>query len=188
METRNMNAPSTSAYLLLADRHRPRSMQLEPGISDVLGCRKRFAFKDRLSEHSDPGGSIIAILGTAIHAAAERAIRLTGRSGILIEHKVTLDGIPGKLDRYEDKTVIDLKTVSSWRFKSILLHGADQQHIVQVDMYAKALTEEGYEVESVRLDYLNRDTGKEVDFSAPYDERMAQLGLDWINTVRSLPF
>ena len=188
-------APTSTARLLLEwDQRRPRSQQTELGMSEVGGCRRRAGYRISGTPPTNPGGSVQAVMGTAIHAAVEQVFREMQTAGLippedLIEHEVRFAGILGHLDRYEAATftVDDTKTTTSRWLEHIRIHGPDRGHLWQVSLYGAALIAEGRKVRRVTIDYLARDTGDEHRWSGLFDPNHVRLALAWLENVRNTP-
>lgn len=182
----------TTPDLLLAwDQRRPRSMQRELGMSELGGCRRRAGYRLAGTEPTDAGGSLQAVMGTAIHAAVEGVYREMQAAGLipaddLVEHEVHFAGITGHLDRYEaaTATLIDVKTTSSNWLEHVTLHGPSQSHLWQVNLYAAALAREGRPVRSLVIDYVARDTGDSYRWQGRFDPQAVRDALDWLKAVR----
>lgn len=183
-------AERTTADLLLEwDRTRPRSRQRELGWSEVGGCRRRAGYRLAGTEPTNPGGSVQAVLGTAIHDAVQQRLNETAGPDDLVEHAVEFAGIPGHLDRYEadTETLIDVKTTSSRWLDHIKVHGPDRSHLWQINGYAAALiSQKGMRVRVRRIviDYIARDTGELYRWEGKPDPHQVREALAWLATVR----
>jgi CRISPR/Cas system-associated exonuclease Cas4 (RecB family) len=185
-------ALTTADLLLLWDQRRPRSQQAELGMSELGGCRRRVGYRLAGTPPSNAGGSVQAVMGTAIHAAVETVFRELQADGVLpaedlIEHQVSFAGILGHVDRYEPgtATVEDTKTTSARWLEHIKVHGPDRSHRWQVASYAAALIHEGRRVRRVVINYLARDTGEEWRWEAPFDPAVVREALAWLAEVRA---
>lgn len=180
---------TTAQLLLEADKQRPRTQQVEIGMSDLGGCRKRAGYKLALTPHVNQAGSIQAAIGTAVHDLIERMLAGMVEPGDLVEHEVTFAGIVGHLDRYEaaSRTVRDTKTTSARWLEHIKLHGAEDGHWWQVACNAAGLIQQGIPVEYVAIEYLARDTGEEYVVSKPFDPADVRDALQWLKNVRDTP-
>lgn len=178
--------PSTAQLLLLADRARPRTQQVEIGPSDLGSCRRRVGYKMAGTKPVNLVGSVTAMIGTAVHDAVASIMPTVAQPGDLVEHRVTYAGISGNLDRYEAdrQTVVDTKTTSSRWLEHIRLHGPDHGHIWQLSWYAAGLMQQGRPVKRIRLEYLARDTGEEHPWSKPFDIEDVRDALMWLKVVR----
>jgi hypothetical protein len=181
--------PTTADLLLDWDRQRPRSKQRELGWSEVGGCRRRAGYRLAGTEPTNPGGSVQAVLGTAIHEAVQARLAETAGPEDLVEHEVTFAGILGHLDRYEADTasVVDVKTTTSRWLEHIKVHGPDRTHLWQINGYAAALTGEGHTVRRVVLDFIARDTGEVWRWSDVPKPFYVKDALEWLRAVRAVP-
>lgn len=180
-------AERTTADLLLAwDHTRPRSQQREFGMSELGGCRRRAGYRLAGTEPTNPGASVQAVMGTAIHDAVARVLGALADPGDLVEHEVTFAGILGHIDRWEAATgdLVDVKTTSSRWLEHIKVHGPGQSHLWQISVYAAALIAEGHRVGRLVIDYLARDTGQEYRWTAPFDPQHVRDALAWVAVVR----
>lgn len=179
--------PRTVEDLLLAyDRSRDRTKQREIGMSDVGSCRRRAGYRLAGVEPTNEGGSVPAVLGTAIHAVlAEQAIK-DAEDGDLVEHAVSFAGILGHLDHYKAaaRTLVDWKTVSRRRLDSIELDGIPLNHRHSTALYAAACALSGRPVERIVLDYICRDTGETHRAERPFVHDEVEAALEWIANVR----
>lgn len=185
---------TTTAELLLAwDRRRARSQQTELGMSEVGGCQRRAGYRLAGVAPTDLGGSVQAVMGTAVHAAVEQAFHEMQEAGLipaedLVEHEVRFAGILGHLDRYDsvNAEVDDTKTTTQRRIDYIKVHGADRSHRWQVMLYAAALIQEGRPVRRVVIDYLARDTGNTHQVTLPFDQKAVADALAWVKNIRDV--
>lgn len=186
-------AERTTADLLLEwDRSRPRSRQRELGWSEVGGCRKRAGFRLAGTEPTNPGGSVQAVLGTAIHEAVQQRLNETAGPDDLVEFAVEFAGIPGHLDRYEadTETLVDVKTTSSRWLEKIKENGPTRSHLWQVNGYAAALMmrkDMKVHVRRIVIDYIARDTGELYRWVGVPDVQQVRDALDWLKQVRETP-
>lgn len=188
--SRSRDPPRTTADLLLEwDRRRPRTQQREIGWSDIGGCRRRAGYRLAGTEPSNPGGSIQAVLGTAIHNAISGVLAEIAEPGDLVEHEVRFGGIKGHLDRYEAATltVRDVKSTSKRWLTKLKANGPPQDNLWQLHGYAAALIAAGYKVRRVALDYIARDTGECWTWEQPFDPTHVRDALAWVDEVRTAP-
>lgn len=183
---------TTADLLLLWDQRRPRSQQAELGMSELGGCRRKVGYRLAGTAPSNTGGSVQAVMGTAIHAAVETVFRELQADGVipaedLVEHEVSFAGILGHVDRYDaaNATVEDTKTTSSRWLEHIKVHGPDRTHRWQVSCYAAALVHEGKRVRRVVINYLARDTGEEYRWEGPFEPHVVKEALAWLAEVRA---
>lgn len=184
-----MSAPTTSDLLLAWDRTRPRTRQRQFGMSELGGCRRRAGYRLAGTEPSNPGGSVQAVMGTAIHDVIARVLGEVAEPGDLAEHEVTFAGILGHLDRYEAATctVRDVKTTHSHRLGKLRVDGPSRNDVWQVSGYGAGLVSQGYTVRRVGIDYIARDTGDEWRWEAPFDPQHVRDALEWVRQVRDTP-
>ena len=180
---------STSELLLRWDQQRARSKQLELGISGLGGCRRRAGYQLAGTAPTNPGGSVQAAMGSAIHEVVAGAMKDVAEPGDLIEHRVSFAGVPGTLDRYEASTatVVDTKTTSSRWAEHLKLHGPDEPHLWQVAVYGAALIREGKPVRRMRIEYIARDTGEEWPWEGPFRPELVREALGWLKHVKETP-
>lgn len=183
----------TTADLLLEwDRQRPRSRQRELGWSEVGGCRRRAGYRLAGTQPTNPGGSVQAVLGTAIHEAVQQRLNETAGPDDLVEYAVEFAGIPGHIDRYEANTedLIDVKTTSSRFLETIKVDGPPRSHLWQVNGYAAALIAQKSKKVRVRriiIDYIARDTGELYRWTGKPDLKAVRDALAWLKLVRETP-
>ena len=178
-----MDAKTLTTALIKQDDSRARSMQTAIGVSSLGGCRRQVWHMAKGDKGTNPTYRLAAILGTAIHATIETAI--TGK-GILIEHRVEIEGLPpATIDYFNTKTgeVVDWKTIT----KRNADYFVSKQKRWQVQTYGYLLTKAGFEVKNVTLVGIPRD-GNEDDIivhTEPYDETIALQALTWLEDVQN---
>lgn len=181
---------TTTQLLLEFDQRRPRSQQTELGMSDIGGCQRRAKYRLLGAEPTDPGVSIQAVLGTAIHEAIAKSMRAMQAEGLippadLIEAEVHYAGVKGHLDRYRHatRTVEDTKTRIARQVGWARLHGPYKGELWQVHMYGAGLVVAGYPVARVAIDYLARDTGDEYRWEGPFDPDVVRDAIRWLDMI-----
>lgn len=181
------NYPSTSELLLAWDRQRPRAQQRQLGWSEIGGCKRRAGYRLAGVQPTNPGGSVQAVLGTAIHDAIASILAETAGPNDLAEFRVEFAGIVGHLDRYEADTftIVDVKTTTSRWLEHIRIYGPDKDHRWQTHGYAASLITAGKKVRWVRIDYIARDTGEEYSVVERFDPQVLRDALNWIDEVRT---
>jgi CRISPR/Cas system-associated exonuclease Cas4 (RecB family) len=188
-----VTAQLTTADLLLRwDQRRPRSQQVEVGMSELGGCRRQVGYRLAGTTPTNVSSSVQAVLGTAIHAAVESVFRELQADGEipaedLVEHRVQFAGIPGTVDRYvaATATVEDTKTTSSRWLERIKVNGPSRSHLWQVSGYAAALIHEGRKVRRLVINYIARDSGEEYRWEGSFDPAVVREALTWLADVRS---
>lgn len=170
----------------------PRAGQVAIGPSEVgHKCVRRLAYKllDWDKPNEMQGGSWSAQVGTAIHAYLAEVFGK--REGFLIEQRVQIRGnLAGTVDLYDVKNgvVLDWKTTGATKLANYKRFGADHQQIVQVQLYAYGLAQQGAEVNKVALCYLPT-TGSLTDMVLvmhDYDEQIALDALARLDSIHAL--
>jgi hypothetical protein len=170
------------------DASRSRSKQTQVGPSELGGCRRKVWY--RLNDQPETNENelkLAAIMGTAIHASIEEAIRTVDPKGekYLVETAVEYSGMKAHIDLFipESGDVIDWKTVK----KSNLSYFPSTQQRWQVQVYGYLLDKSGKgKVQTVNLVAIARD-GDERDVrvhSEAYDPSIAEEALNWLAAVK----
>ncbi|MFF4417524.1 PD-(D/E)XK nuclease family protein [Streptosporangium sp. NPDC001559] len=188
-------ATYTTADLLLDwDRTRPRSLQTAFGMSELGDCRRRAGYRLAGTAATNTGGSLQAVMGTAIHEAAAAVLKDQQAAGVipaddLIEHEVSFAGILGHLDRYETATasLVDIKTTSDRWLRKLKVQGPPTSHLWQTHGYGAALIAQGRTVKRIVIDYLARDTGEQWRWTGRFDPQHVRDALEWVTEVRATP-
>lgn len=180
-----MDKQQLIAALVAHDSSRPRSLQTAVGVSSLGDCKRKVW-------HMVQGDAVTnqntlrlpAILGTAIHSAIEGVV---GGDGILIEHRVEIEGLPPATIDYFDTVageVVDWKTIT---LKNVD-YFVTQQKRWQVQVYGYLMTKAGYQVNTVKLIGIPRDGTENdiVEHSEPYDEAVAIKALNWLDEIRGM--
>ena len=172
------------------DASRPRSLQAEPGWSEVGGCRAYLGFRLEQAWHSDVTDTWAAQRGTAIHKYLEMI--LADVPGFRTEVTTSYRGVPGHADlvHIDDTSVTDWKTT---RLVNALLWASDPKVLwekrVQAQGYACGLVDAGEVSEDilVRLVVIPVD-GSFGDWWAweeQFDRSIADWGADRLDDVRA---
>jgi hypothetical protein len=171
------------------DASRPRSVQTEPGWSEVGGCRAYLGFRLDGAFASDDPDIWGAIRGTALHKFLETV--LADEPGVRIEVDTLYRGIPG----HADLVVIDEDSVTDHKTTKLANSKLWQQDTaalwekrVQVHGYAAGLIEAGElpETAMVRLLVIPVD-GTFADWwcwQEPFSREIADWGADRLEAVR----
>lgn len=170
------------------DANRARSKQSQVGPSELGGCRRKVWY--RLNDQpvtNDNEMKLAAIMGTAIHASIEDAIRASDPKGekYWVETDVEYSGMKAHIDLYIPETgdVVDWKTVK----KSNLSYFPTNQQRWQVQVYGYLLDKSGKgKPRTVNLVAISRD-GDERDVvvhSEPYDPSIAEEALNWLSAIK----
>lgn len=179
--------PTTREMLLAFDAQRPRTQQKEMGMSALGGCRRAAGYELAGYEPDDDwvNEKVQAVMGTAIHEAAAAGAVILLPAAHAESLTVRFGGLLGHLDLYYQGIVRDIKTKGySMQIETIRAKGPPQANRYQVHCYGAGLIMAGYEVHTVQLDYLARDSGEEYLFEEPFDPDVVDEAMSWLKTVR----
>lgn len=172
------------------DASRPRSLQAEPGWSEVGGCRAYLGFRLDGAWESDETDSWGATRGTAVHKYLEAIFE--GMPGFRTEVTTSYRGIPG----HADLVLIDDTSVTDWKTTKLVNSRLWQsspevlwEKRVQANGYAAGLIESGELPESalVRIAVLPVD-GTFADWwcwEETFNRTIADWGADRLDRVRA---
>lgn len=192
---------STDYVKAILKRPTDRDKQRKVGGSNIVNACTRCLADDLLGVPREQGlYDMGAILGTAIHAYLEER---NMDPAAFLEYKLGIGYIPGygkvgsRLDLYRSdaRQVIDLKTSTRDKmrlYQRIIENGSEdgfdtdqmetarytlESYVRQVNVYAWALAQDGYPVETVSIVFVCRD-GSVVDqdvwgFEMPYNPSIA---------------
>ncbi|MDX3130626.1 PD-(D/E)XK nuclease family protein [Streptomyces europaeiscabiei] len=198
------------------DARRPRSRQTQLGASDTV-CGRRAAYILHGVTPTDHPDKRAAILGTFIHHGLLESART--EYGWLVERSVQDNLIRGHVDvvqldaataarlpaRHRPAipadvlTVEDVKTKSTYLWDRVLRYGATAAELRQVQLYAGALFEVGFEdvpgqrylsrlgplnIGRIRFRFINRDSGAEHVQEIDFDPQRAAEAQWWVERVR----
>ena len=192
-----MTLPTTTELLLEWNSQRPRSRQAEIGISSLGQCRRRAGYY-LAGQEKGRGGSIQAVLGTAIHELAAVAMREAWKNGRFshspwIEHEVRFAGVLGHLDlcvlQYEGGAVLrDIKTVGRvQQLDRVKVLGPPRHDLWQVNVYAAGMIVAGVDIGRVEIDYIARDSGETWLFRDEFRVEHVRDAMAWLANVRETP-
>lgn len=194
MATETLAERTTADLLLEWDHRRPRSKQTEFGMSELGDCRRRAGYRLAGVQPSNAGGSIQAVMGTAVHEAVAQVLKELQADGLipaedLIEYEVTFAGIKGHFDRYEPAAarLTDTKTTNSRWLAKLKVNGPTQANLWQVHGYGAALISEGRKVRTLAIDYIARDTGEAWRWVGKFEPKHVKAALAWVAMVRDTP-
>lgn len=154
------------------DKQRPRSTQVQVGVSEIGGCGTKMWHKINHTEPTNPNTlRLAAIMGTALHGMIEEVFADDPR--YKVETEVSVGDILGHVDLIdtETNTIWDWKTTT----KNSLAYFGSRQQMLQVQMYGWLANQNGITVDRVGLVAIARD-GNETDIkelSWAYDEALA---------------
>lgn len=165
------------------DASRPRSLQAELGVSELMGCRSAIGFRLMGAWESDVTDTWRAIVGTAMHDWLTET-RKAALPHLLFDVDTTYRGTPGHPDEVDPKA----NRVAEWKFPrlstSLLWQGDDEAFLpkrAQAHAYAAGLIEAGVLPEedcTVVVAVMPVD-GSYADWwthEEPFDRRLADLG------------
>jgi hypothetical protein len=180
--------PTTTELLLAWDRERPRSKQVEIGMSQLGACRRQTGYM--LGGYPEDEGyedaRIQAVMGSAIHLAAS-----LGADWLIPEVQaetieVRFGGLLGHPDLWVDGVVRDIKTVSyTMMLEQRRLLGPPLRERYQVHTYGAGLILAGYPVHTVQIDYIDRGSGEEFLFEEPFSPEVVSEAMAWLEQVRT---
>jgi len=176
--------------LVTNDNARARSQQVAIGPSSIGGCQRRLWHDLAMTEPTNDGDKLGAILGTFIHTGIEEAIRREDPFGVQYELEIAVEanGIPGHVDCYDkiNQIVIDWKTIKKGGAR--YFGENNRQQVWQVHVYGWLLSQNGYIVKEVALVGIPRD-GKMKDilvYKQPYDENIALEALAHLEKTKDM--
>ena len=185
-----MNDPKELLFEVLRskDAGRARSKQAQVGPSELGGCRRKVWYRlNDQPETNDNELKLAAIMGTAIHASIEDAIRTVDPKGekYWVETAVEYSGMKAHIDLFIPETgdVVDWKTVK----KQNLSYFPTTQQRWQVQVYGYLLDKSGKgKPRTVNLVAIARD-GDERDVrvhSEAYDPAIAEEAMNWLSAIK----
>lgn len=184
MDLKDLLTKSLNAY----DSNRDRSKQVEIGPSSLGDCKRRVYHALTLTPELNQTDKLAAILGTFIHSGIERVIEREDPFGdnFLREIEVAHDGMKGHVDLY----IKDLGAVVDWKTKKLagMRYFPSNSEIWQVQTYGYLLEANGYEVKTVSLVAIPRDSGmKDIRVhTEDYNREVALHALSWLQELKDL--
>lgn len=165
------------------DKARPRSVQVQVGVSEIGGCGTRVWHKINGTEVTNPDTiRLPAIMGTALHGMIEAVF--AGDERYIVEAEVAVGDILGHID------LIDTATNTIWDWKtttknSLPWFGSSQQ-TDQVQLYGWLANQNGIKVEHVGLVAIARDGDESdiVELLLPYDEATALKAMERYHRIK----
>jgi CRISPR/Cas system-associated exonuclease Cas4 (RecB family) len=193
-----VDAKNTSLYRALRDydwAEREKRLVRKPkkpgewsiGPSDAGRCRRVLWYRNTPPDDfpRDPDGNLIlapsnkraALMGAIFHEEAVRRLKVQ-YPWRTFEQPIKVKGLDseGRFDSYDGVMALldDLKTAGKWKWEQINDFGAMLEDWEQESIYALALNEAGRPVRTLRLIYVNRETGHERPFERDYDQQFAE--------------
>jgi hypothetical protein len=180
--------PTTTELLLAWDAQRPRSQQVEMGMSKLGSCRRQAGY--HLQGVPQDGGyeasGIQNVLGTAIHETAASAARMFLPQAHTESLEVRFGGLVGHPDLFADGVVRDIKTVGyAMQLEQRRRLGPPLRERYQVHTYGAGLVMQGLEVHTVQIDYIDRGSGDEYLFTEPFSVEVVSEAMAWLDDVRT---
>jgi hypothetical protein len=171
----------------------PRAQQKVLGASEVgHSCDRRLAYKVAGTQPVNNPDPLRALVGTGFHgAAADLMHRLNnGFQRFLIEEPIDYRGVPGTVDLYDrlEAVVYDWKTTTVARIKQLRHSGVPASYVVQLQIYAAALADQGLPIRAVALVYVPTD-GTLDDlwvWRTNFDRSMADRAVDRLVSLGNL--
>lgn len=172
---------------MLGEAHRRKnpvlSGQWRISVGDLDSCPRAIQYRNK-----PPADLVLAwedkreaLMGQIIHDGVEAIMRAL-YPWREFEQSVPIPGLEreSRLDYYDEviATLGDIKTAGDWRWDKIGDEGPPEDTWDKVYLYALAKREQGFPVETVRLDYLKRCNGHDESFERPYDEQRARDAQD----------
>lgn len=170
------------------DSDRPRSKQKKIGPSGAGSCKRYLWHTLKDTPKTLETDNLPAIMGTYIHTGISEAIKREDPFGdnFLIEQQFSTDRITGNIDLFikDQGLVIDWKTIKA----NGLRYFPNEKQRYQIHIYGYILQENGYTVNDVALVAICRDAGsdKVTEFREPYSRDIAEMGLQWIESVQHI--
>lgn len=183
-----MTLPSTTELLLAWDAQRPRSQQVEMGMSKLGSCRRQAGYhlQGYPPDEDYEKNEVQTILGTSIHEAAAAAARMFVPGAQTESLEVRFGGLLGHPDIYLDGVVRDIKTVGyAMQLEQRRQLGPPQRERYQVHTYGAGLILAELPVHTVEIDYIDRGSGAEYLFSEPFSVDVVAEAMAWLDDVRS---
>jgi hypothetical protein len=180
--------PTTTELLLAWDAQRPRSQQVEMGMSKLGSCRRQAGYhlQGVPQDEGYEASGIQNVLGTAIHETAASAARIFLPQAHTESLEVRFGGLVGHPDLFADGVVRDIKTVGyAMQLEQRRRLGPPLRERYQVHTYGAGLVMQGLEVHTVQIDYIDRGSGDEYLFSEPFSVEVVSEAMAWLDNVRT---
>jgi hypothetical protein len=183
-----LTLPTTTELLLAWDAQRPRSQQVEIGMSQLGACRRQTGYM--LGGYPQDEGfrdvGLQSVMGSAIHLAASLGAGSLVPGAQAESLEVRFGGLLGHPDIFHEGVVRDIKTVSySIQLEQRRRLGPPQRERYQVHTYGAGLVLEGFEVHTVQIDYIDRGSGDEYLFEEPFSVEVVSEAMAWLDNVRT---
>lgn len=186
-----VTADMIAALIVHDDANKPRTLQRDPGPSEIgTTCDRQLGHLIlNTPEVAGSGGDPLPRwVGTAGHSSLERI--LEGNDEWETEFVVTFPGYPitGHVDAYHipTGTVLDFKFLGVSTLRKYKTLGPPQQYRTQAHMYGTGMALTGRDVANVAIAYIPRSgltSGIHV-WSEPYDEAVTEAALQRYEAVK----
>ena len=145
----NGNPPCGFDYILLKYLYsKERYRKDEVHVSDILGCARQAYFAKKFKLPVEPHKQLIVSYGTIQHELLEAM----EDDKFTAEQILSNSGLVGTADVvYKDGRLLDYKTTRNINKKYL----PRKKHKLQVNIYAHMLRQEGQEVKSVAIQYMD---------------------------------
>lgn len=183
-----MSLPTATEILLAYDAARPRTQQVEIGMSQLGACRRQTGYRLRQvpPDEGYQDGGVQAVLGTAVHEVLAEGIRLLAPGAHAENLIVHFAGLKGHPDVYHDGVLRDYKTLGyAMQVEARRQRGPQRRERWQGHTYAAGLIISGLPVHTVQLDYIARDSGEEYLHEEPFDATAVAEAMAWLEDVRT---
>lgn len=186
MLTMETNADEVMLKALnMLDAKRPRSLQVEIGVSALGSCARKVWYQLNGYPETNPTDQLEAMMGTAIHKMIEEALTDYSFGAYEIEQEVEYNGLKGHIDwwRPERLEICDWKTMKLKNVGYFPKNG--QRWQVHTYGYLKSKAHD-IKVKQVSLVALMRDgNSKQIrKHSEPYDEAIALQAIEWLEVIK----
>ena len=180
--------PTLRQLLLAYDAQRPRTQQVEIGMSQLGACRRQTGYM-LAGIPGDEGfeeNGVQAVLGTAIHEVAAKGARIMVPGAHAENLRVKFGGLTGHPDFYHEGVLVDYKSVGyTMQLEDRRRHGPKQRELWQAHTYGAGLILAGYPVHTVRLNWIARDSGEEFIHEESFDPDVVWDAMAWLEQVRT---
>jgi hypothetical protein len=194
--------PDPPESLMLARRYRElvrhsfstdrRSLQSEIGSSEIgWECDRRLAYRLSGAAVTNPGDPMAAIFGTGLHLWLSREFdRINSRRfRYLVEYGCTYRGVLGHGDLFdlETATVVDWKSTTIAKIRSMRRSEVPAYYVVQIQHNAAALAADGWQPQAVALKFFPKDSTLDNSWlwrSVP-DRAVVDTAIDRVDRLRN---
>lgn len=153
--------------IFAAMQHRP-----DIHVTDLTACLRKSYYEKKMSIPEYPHKMLSRFLGTTFHQQIGNGNRHSEA-----EMPLEYDGVVGMTDRYypDQKRLIDYKTTQRI-YPQLLPYGS---HEVQVNLYAHMLRQQGFDVETLAIQY--------VSLTGPTSCSKCKINHEWVDGAICCP-